>query len=83
MFSGRTHASNYTGPSVTDHRTLGRSGQLPLSFLRGVGLPDRMIEYLPNIFGESIQFYSCFISYASANDDFAKRFHADLQDAGV
>ena len=60
-----------------------RSGQLPLSFLRGVGLADRLIEYLPSILGEAIQFYSCFISYASANDGFAKRLHADLQDAGV
>jgi uncharacterized protein YjbI with pentapeptide repeats len=38
---------NHKGPSTIDHRTLQISGQLPLPFLRGVGLPDRLIEYLP------------------------------------
>jgi uncharacterized protein YjbI with pentapeptide repeats len=36
----------HTGPSTVDHRTLQKSGRLPLSFLRGVGLPDNFIEYL-------------------------------------
>ena len=34
-------------PSTLDHRTIAKPGELPLSFLRGVGLPDRLIEYLP------------------------------------
>ena len=37
------------GPSILDHRTLQRSGDLPLSFLRGCGLPDNLIEYLPSL----------------------------------
>ena len=71
------------GRSIIDYLTLERSGELPLVFLRGAGLPERMIDSLPGMFGEAIQFYSCFISYTSANDDFAQRLHADLQDAGV
>jgi hypothetical protein len=71
------------GPSTIDIRTLQRSGSLPLAFLRGVGLPDALIEYLPSLLGQAIQFYSCFISYSSKNDDFARRLHADLQDKGV
>jgi hypothetical protein len=71
------------GPSSVDIRTLQRSGPLPLAFLRGVGLPDNLIEYLPSLLGRSIQFYSCFISYASKDEDFARRLHADLQDKGV
>jgi TIR domain len=31
----------------------------------------------------SIQYYSCFISYSSKDDEFAKRLHADLQNTGV
>ena len=71
------------GPSVIDIRALQRSGRLPLVFLRGVGLPDRLIEYLPSLTDQAIQFYSCFISYSSKDEDFAHRLHADLQDNGV
>ena len=36
-----------------------------LAFLRGVGLPDNLIDYLPSLLNQPIQFYSCFISYSS------------------
>jgi len=72
------------GPSTLDHRTFQQSGRLPLPFLRGCGLPDTLIEYLPSLLTPSaIQFYSCFISYSSKDEAFAKRLHADLQDHGV
>jgi hypothetical protein len=71
------------GPSILDHRTLQRSGRLPLPFLRGCGLPDRLIDYLPSLLEEAIQYYSCFISYSSKDDAFARRLHADLQNNGV
>ena len=48
----------HLGPSVIDHRTLAMSGKLPLSFLRGVGLPDNYIDYIPSLFNQPIQFYS-------------------------
>ena len=70
------------GPSALDHRTLSRSGQLPTSFLRGVGLPDTFIDYIPSLLNQPIQFYSCFISYSHQDEAFAKRLHADLQDKG-
>jgi hypothetical protein len=66
-----------------DIRTLQRSGPLPLAFLRGVGLPDMLIDYLPALLKQAIQFYSCFISYSSHDEDFARRLHADLQAKGV
>jgi hypothetical protein len=71
------------GPSIIDFRTLERSHSLPLEFLRGVGLPDNVIDYLPSLLNQPIQYYSCFISYSSKDDDFAKRIHADLQSSGV
>jgi uncharacterized protein YjbI with pentapeptide repeats len=73
----------HLGPSVIDFRTLSRSGNLPLSFLRGCGLSDTLIEYLPALRGEAIQFYSCFISYSAKDQAFAERLHADLQNKGV
>ncbi|WP_204141418.1 toll/interleukin-1 receptor domain-containing protein [Halomicronema sp. CCY15110] len=71
------------GPSIIDYRTLSRSGQLPESFLRGIGLPDTFIDYIPSLFNQPLQFYSCFISYSHQDEEFAKRLHADLQDKGV
>jgi Pentapeptide repeats (8 copies) len=55
----------YNGPSVIDFRTLHQSGNLPVSFLRGCGLPDNLIDYLPSLRGDAVQFYSCFISYSA------------------
>jgi TIR domain/Pentapeptide repeats (8 copies) len=74
---------DHRGPSVVDHRTLQKSGPLPLSFLRGVGLPDNLIEYLPSLLNQAIQHYSCFISYSTKDQEFADRLHADLQNKGV
>ncbi|MCC6990207.1 MAG: toll/interleukin-1 receptor domain-containing protein, partial [Acidobacteria bacterium] len=74
----------HTGPSSLDHRTLLRSGRgLPLTFLRGCGLPDTFIDYLPSLLSQPIQFYSCFISHAKADEDFARRLYADLQAHGI
>jgi hypothetical protein len=33
--------------------------------------------------GRAIQYYSCFISYSTKDQDFAERIHADLQNKGV
>ena len=75
----------YEGPSSIDHRTLARSGRLPDVFLRGIGLPEHYIDHLPGLFWNRspIEFYSCFISYSSTNEDFARRLHNDLQAEGV
>jgi hypothetical protein len=52
----------HLGPSAIDFRTLSLSENLPISFLRGCGLADNLIDYLPSLRSEAIQFYSCFIS---------------------
>jgi TIR domain/Pentapeptide repeats (8 copies) len=73
----------HLGPSTLDHRTIARSGRLPLKFFRGCGLPDTLIDYLPSLLNEPIQFYSCFISYSTKDQEFADRLYADLQNKGV
>lgn len=73
----------HAGPSYVDHLTLARSKNIPLVFWRGCGVPDALVEYMPSLTGIAIQFYSCFISYSSKDDEFAERLHADLQDRGV
>jgi hypothetical protein len=76
----------HAGPSTVGVDMLVRSrGRIPEAFLRGCGVPDTLIAYLPAIIGgmEPIQFYSCFISYSSKDQDFVDRLHADLQVRGV
>jgi hypothetical protein len=74
---------SHSGPSSIDFRTLYRSQNLLISFVRGCGLPENLIEYLPSLRGEAIQSYSCFISYSAKDQVFAERLHADLQNKGV
>jgi TIR domain len=50
-----------------------------LNRLREVLLEEKQIEHLPS----RPQFYSCFISYSSKDQDFASRLHADLHDKGI
>ena len=76
-------AIDHGGPSSIDIRTLQRSGPLPLAFLRGVGLPDKLIDYLPSLFDQAIEFYCCFISYNHADKSFARRLHDQLQGRGI
>ena len=75
----------HLGPSILDHRTLERSGPLPVKFLRGCGLPDTLIAYISSLLNKEqpIQFYTCFISYSAKDQAFAERLHTDLQDKGV
>jgi uncharacterized protein YjbI with pentapeptide repeats len=72
------------GPSTVGIDTIYRSkGNIPEAFLRGAGVPEDFITYMRSLVGKAIEFYSCFISYSSKDDDFAQRLHADLQQKGV
>ena len=71
------------GPSVIDHRTFERSGDVPLVFLQGCGLPDSLIQGTRQMQAEAVRYQSCFISYSSQDEEFAKRLHADLQASGA
>jgi hypothetical protein len=73
----------HVGPSTIDYQTLAKSWPLPTAFLRGCGLPDSLIDYIPSLLNQPVQFYSCFISYSTKDQDFADRLYADLQNKGV
>jgi uncharacterized protein YjbI with pentapeptide repeats len=67
-------------PSTIGIATVYRSkGRISEAFLRGTGVPDNFITYASSLTGEAIQYYSCFISYSSKDEDFAQRLHNDLQ----
>jgi hypothetical protein len=42
-----------------------------------------MRDYIRSLVGTPIDYYTCFISYSSKDQDFAKRLHTDLQSEGV
>lgn len=72
----------HNGPSSISTDTLIRSqGKIPEVFLRGCGVPESMIEYLPSLLSamQPIQFYSCFISYSTKDQDFAQRLYERMQ----
>jgi hypothetical protein len=74
----------HSGPSTIGIDTIYRSqGKIPEAFLRGAGVPDSFITYMHSLTGEAIQYYTCFISYSTKDQDFATRLHADLQAKGV
>ena len=73
----------HTGPSSLDYATLMASGPLPEIFLRGCGLSDAFIQYLPSFWNQPIQFYSCFISYSHDDKPFARRLYDSLQGQGI
>jgi hypothetical protein len=60
-------------------------GKIPEGFLRGCGVPDALIVQQRALVGamEPIQFYSCFISYSTKNQDFAERLHSKMRDMGL
>jgi uncharacterized protein YjbI with pentapeptide repeats len=77
-------AVEHRGPSMITIGTVYKSrGTIPEKFLRGCGVPDDFIAYIGSMVGRPIEFYSCFISYSTKDQEFAERLHADLQDKGV
>lgn len=74
----------HNNPSTIGLDTIYRSGgKIPEEFLRGCGVTEEMIEFSNSLRGKAIRYHSCFISYASADERFARKLHDDLQMNGV
>jgi len=63
--------------------TFFKSGGLPESFLRKSGVPDEFIQYASSLIGKAIEYYSCFLSYSSKDDEFVRRIYDGLQGRNV
>jgi uncharacterized protein YjbI with pentapeptide repeats len=75
---------NHISPSSIGIDTIYRSqGNIPEVFLRGAGLDDTFIAYIRSLVGKPIEYYSCFISYSSKDQEFAERIYADLQNKNI
>jgi len=73
----------HEGPSSIGVDTLYKSGgKIPEEFLLGCGVPDDFIAFIPSHFGvqQAIQFYSCFISYSTRDEEFARRLYSRMRD---
>src|SRR6266699_1282214 len=70
----------HSGPSTLGTDTIYFSqGNIPEAFLKGAGVDDTFITYIRSLVG----YYSCFISYSSEDEAFARRLYADLQNNNV
>ncbi len=74
----------HRGPSEISTSTLSRSqGHIPKAFLRGVGLDDPTINFARALINNSMEYYTCFISYSSKDQAFAEQLHTNLQNEGI
>lgn len=74
----------HQGPLSIGIDTIYRSeGMIPEVFLRNAGVPETYITYMRSLIIKPIDYYSCFISYSSKDEAFAKRLYADLQSLNV
>jgi uncharacterized protein YjbI with pentapeptide repeats len=68
------------GPSTIGVDTLFRSsGKIPIEFLRGAGVPEDLITFIPSLVGRAIEFYSCFISHSHQDEEFSRRLHSRMR----
>jgi len=75
-----TSTSNFNSIGID---TFFDSGGLPESFLRGSGVPEEFIEYAMSLVGKAIEYYSCFLSHSSKDDEFTRRLYNDLQGKNI
>lgn len=74
----------HIGPSTIGIDTLYKSkGNISETFLRGCGLPDAFIECARSLAATCTDYSSCFISYTSNDEEFAKLLYNDLQETGI
>jgi uncharacterized protein YjbI with pentapeptide repeats len=75
---------SHAGPSSIGVDSIYASnGEIPESFLRGCGLPENFIAFAKSLTGAALDFYSCFISYSTKDQEFADRLYESLQARGV
>lgn len=75
----------HSGPSTVGIDTIYKSnGQIPPAFLRGCGVPDALIAYIPSLVAAQtgIEYHSVFLCYSIEDHAFAERLSTDLDANG-
>jgi hypothetical protein len=83
--AGLETTKHYSSSTIDTNTLYSFKSGIPEKFLRSVGVPDALITYLPSLIGSenTIQFYSCFISFNDRDRPFAERLYADMQRSKV
>lgn len=78
-------STQHDGPSTVGIDTIYKSGgHIPDRFLREAGVPEEMIELARSIrAGPPIQWHSCFISYSTKDEEFARHLHSRMRQANM
>jgi len=72
------------GPTSISIETLYRSGgRISDFFLRQCGVPEDFIVYARSLVGKDLDFYSCFISYSTKDEEFTKRLYSRMRDENL
>jgi TIR domain/Pentapeptide repeats (8 copies) len=58
-------------------------GNIPEAFMVGAGAPDAFITYMKSLVAEPIEYYSCFISYSTKDQQFVNLLHSQLRSEGL
>ena len=79
---GLERAIHFYSSSIGVDTLYKSAGKIPEAFLRGCGIPDDFMPFIPSHFGvqQAIQFYSCFISYSTRDEEFARRLYSRMRD---
>jgi uncharacterized protein YjbI with pentapeptide repeats len=75
----------HSGPSTVGIDTIYKScGKIPHSFLRGCGVPEALITFIPSLVAAQagIEYHSLFICYSNEDHEFAERLSVDLEANG-
>ncbi len=85
LAEGLETLSHLAASDVSISTIYNSEGKIPEKFLLGCGVPESFIAQIPALVGalQPIQFHSCFISYSSRDEEFAKRLHERMRAAGL
>lgn len=75
---GLATARHLRPSSIGIETIIASHGKIPRSFLQSVGIPTTLIESVMAAITTPIEFYSCFISYSTKDEFFAKSLYHDL-----
>lgn len=70
---------------ITLESLLFSAGKVSDELLQKLGVPDTVVDYLPSLRNamNPIEYYSCFISYSTKDEEFCKRLYEKLRANGL
>ncbi len=74
---------NVFGECVIDFPTLTVSKNLPKEFLTKLGIPDLLMECLPDFYSSALTIYPAFLSHSWADKEFVRKLYETLTKKGV